>query len=374
MAPVLLLALLLSTNKAVALLLNDVAASSVTNGESTLAVWTNQFSDNQAAYRVFIRLLDSPFDRNAISLGSGFRPHVATNGRDYLVAWTVQSTRFHSFRRDNCVVQTVSAHGTPGVRKVLEFTEFGGLGGAGDVAWNGTHWMVAYSYGGVSLKSRVVFLDEALNVTSTIETGEGDVRLLERIGGRWWAFRQEATSVTEAIEIRDDGTIGQRFAGGKIGGRFFITEGPRPLVLVQNMSDIEAIPFDPDNGFGSRRPFLASELLFSVEPFEDGALLLVGQSTSTHIDVAFVDASGEIRRYSPVFFPEHPQYPWATLGTSRYGIDFFFCPDDGADRWATGAIDLYRYALRDVAPLDPATGELVSAVNAPNDRRRAARH
>lgn len=360
MPPTLLLAALLS------LPLNDVGAVSLTNGQSTLVAWTNELGDNPVARRVFIRLIDSPFDRRAVALGNGFAPHLATNGSDYLVGWSVRATRFTSFIADSSVIRLVSAEGVPGARKVLSRSV---LGGATAVAWNGTHWIVAYSLNqGTELVSRVVWLDRALNVTAGIDTGKGSVHALRQIGDRWWAF-----SATEALEIRSDGTIGQRFATDPLGDAFFLTNAPQPLVLVQHGLDIDAIPFDPDSGFGARRPFLASAKLLDVEASEDGSLLLFTPHGTTQYDAAFVDATGEIRAYSPVFFTPEPQSPYATLGTSVNGPLFFFSPALG-ESWATGGIDLFAYPLRSLVPLDPTSGERVSEVAAPPERRRAARH
>jgi hypothetical protein len=155
----------------------------ITNGESTLVAWTNGFA-NPIASHIFMRLLDSPLDRNAISLGSGFAPHIATNGCDYLVGWSARGTRFTFFRSDNAVVHVVSAEGVPAARKVLNHSV---VGGVTDIAWTGTHWMVAYYLGqDVEILSRVVLLDESLNITATVETGKGHVRALRRasmVGG-----------------------------------------------------------------------------------------------------------------------------------------------------------------------------------------------
>src|SRR5688572_16841924 len=272
MIPTLLLAALLSTH-AVPLHNNDVDAVSVTNGDSTLVAWTNEFSTYVVAFSVYIRLMDSPFDRNAIRLGNGFDPHVATDGRDYLVGWSVRGSRYFQpyLYLDNTLVQLVSAEGNPGTRKVLNSSNFGGLT---DVAWNGTHWIVAcYRFDGFQPVSRVVLLDQALNVVADVDTGKGYVQML-RVGGRWWAIRSD-TSATEAIEIRNDGTIGSRFITEPVPYSPVMIHGTRPLLLIQNLHDIDAIPFDPDHGFGSRRPFLASASLNNVEEFNGGSLLLI---------------------------------------------------------------------------------------------------
>jgi hypothetical protein len=353
MASTLLLALLLSLPR------NDVGAESVTNGQSTLIAWTNIFGDIPVTGQVFVRLIDSPFDRNAVPLGNGFAPQVATNGRDYLVGWSVRATRATFFIADSSVIRLVSAAGTPGARKVLHRSV---LGGVTAVAWNGTHWIVAYSFD--QDVSRVVLLDEALNITATFDTGKGSIRALEKIGDRWWAF-----SETAALEIRNDGTIGQRFATDPL-GEIFVTNA---LVIVRQDEHIDVIPFDPDSGFGARRPLLASAKLLDVESFEDGSLLLLTYPGTTQYDAAFVDAAGEVRSYSPVFFTPEPQRPYATVGTSASGPLFFFSPALG-ESWATGGIDLFAYSLRSLAPLDPASGERISQVPAPPQRRRAARH
>jgi hypothetical protein len=221
--------------------------------------------------------------------------------------------------------------------------------------------------------SRVVLLDESLNVTATVETGKGHVRALRRIDDRWWAFRTDLIAITEAIEIRDDGTAGLRFSADAIGALLFVTHGQQPLLLVQREQSFDAVPFDPVSGFAAQRPFLTSKVLLEVQPFQDGSLLLLSQLGETQYDVAFVDASGDIRSHSPVFFTHEPQSPYASLGMSTTGPLFFFSPAT-ADSWAVGGIDLYAWRLHSFAPLDPSAGELVSQVAAPPQRRRAARH
>ncbi len=367
MAPTLLLALLLSANT-IAVPLNDTNATSVTNGQSTLVAWGNAFGNNPLTSRIFIRLLDSPFDRNAVSLGSGLAPHVATNGRDYLVGWSMQPSRFTYFVGDTAAVQLVSADGVAGTRKVISHSSYGGVTA---VAWNGTHWMVANHYSNWSSGSgsRVLMLDESLNSVATIDAGGAHVRAFRRIGDRWWAF-----SDTEAIEIYSDGTPGQRFTpDAPIGGTFSVTHEQRPLLLVQGEAHIDAIPFDPDNGFGSRRPFLASANFLSIVPYEDGSLLLHAPSPATQYDVTFIDGTGEVRNQWTALFTPMPQSPWASLGVSVNGPLFFFSPD-GPNLWATGGIDLYAFPLQWMAPLDLMFPKRVSQLAAPGVRRRAARH
>lgn len=373
MAPTLLLALLLST-KTIPLPLNDVGATAVTNYRSTLVAWTNEFGGNPVASRVFIRLMDSPFDRNAVSLGSGFAPHIAfdQNSRDYLVGWSARGTRATAFRSDNAVVQLVSPEGVPGVRKVLNHSVIGGVTAIGR---NQRYWIVAYYFEqGAEIVSRVVLLDEALNVTATIDTGKGQVRVLRYFNGLWWAFRTDDTTVTEAIRIREDGTAGQRFTTDAIAGPLAVTYGSMVLVLVQHDDDLDAIPFHPDDGFGARRPFLPSATLLGIQPVQWGSMLLLTKPGQTQYDAAYVDYAAELRTYGPLFFSSETQYPYASLGTSLSGPLFFFSPAL-PDDWATGAIDLYVYRLHNnLSPFDPLTGERVSQVTAPNDRRRAARH
>src|SRR5687768_12613304 len=88
---------------------NDAGAASATNGESTLVAWTNIYSVYSNNWSVYIRLLDSPFDRNAIYVDRGEDPSVATNGRQYLVGYSWFLSRFNNFHAyDNALVQLVS--------------------------------------------------------------------------------------------------------------------------------------------------------------------------------------------------------------------------------------------------------------------------
>jgi hypothetical protein len=364
MAPTFLLALLLSSN-AVSLPQNDLGAVSTTNGQSTLVAWTNQSPFNSFAHRVFIRLLDSPFDRHAVFVSNGFAPRVASNGRDYLAGWSMQPTRFTYFLGDTAVVQLVNAEGGLSTRKVLNQSRTGGVT---DLAWTGTHWIVSYSFEqNAGHASCVVLLDEALNIVANVETA-GIVRALRRIDDRWWAFSENA-----ALEIRDDGTIGDQFTHPvPIAGDFFVTHGSRPLVLAQS-EHLDAIPFDPESGFGSSRPFVASTMLLSVIPFDGGSLVLLGQNGRTQIEAAFVDGSGELRTQPTVFFTPQPQVPWASLGWSANGPLFFFSPA-ASGSWSAGIVDLWAYPMRGLAPIDPGSGERVSTLRGPQDRRRSARH
>lgn len=358
---------------------SDVDAVSTTNGQSTLVAWTNEFSVYQMAHSVYFRMMDSPFDRNAMRLDNGFDPHVATDGHGYLIGYSSRGSRFpQPYPYDSAIVQLVSAEGTPGASLVLSGSSFGGVT---DVEWNGTHWMVAiYFAEGAEILSRVVLLDQALKVVATANTGPG-YAFLERIGGRWWAIRSYSVEIaTEAIEIRGDGTTGARFLTDPMDPiRSFptMTHGAQPLLLVQNQhafgddrQDIDAIPFDPDHGFGARRPFLSSAVLKDEQPFAGGSLLLTLTPDQTRSDIVFVDASGEIRS-SSLLYAGRVHYR-TSLGTSKNGPLFLASPL--LEAWSIYGVELYRYPITAIAPLDPMAGELVSQATLPQNRRRAARH
>lgn len=357
MIPTLLLAATLS------LPFNDVRAVSTTNGTSTLIAWTNEFGYSPLAYRVFIRLADSSLDRKGIELASGFNPRVATNGREYLVGWSVRFSRFSAFIGPNTVVQVISADGVPGVRKVLNHSA---IGGVTNIAWNGTHWIVAYY---AQQAARVTLLDEGLNVIATIDAGAGAPVALEHIGGRWWAFRSDAAS-TEAIEVRGDGSAGAHFTVPIATARLF--RASDDLLLFQHDHDIDAMTFDPLHGFGVTRPFLAQSIALDAMPFADGTLLLITHTGDPRYDLVSIDAAGEIHTQLPLYSASELRMPYATLGASKNGPQFFFSPAS-VEQWATGAIDLYRYRINAIAPLDPNAAERVSEIEL-ETRRRAARH
>jgi hypothetical protein len=364
MIPALLLALTLT----VPLGNNDVHAVSVTNGDSTLVAWTNEFSVYPTAFTVYIRLLDSPFDRNAIALSNGYAPRVATNGRDYLVGWSIAGSRFNnSYPINNVAAQVVKADGTLGTRKILNNSVTGGVGAS---AWNGMHWLLGYR----RLEGAyVALLDDALNVTATVDLGRGSVRALEEIGGRWWAIRVDETA-TEAIEIRDDGTIGARFATDPIPATLQITRGPLPLLLRNDEHGIHAIPFDPDGGFGSSRLFLPSTQLFDVEAFDGGgSLLLVSRPDDTYYEAVFVDASGQIGSSTPLYDAGGVYGKYGSLGASKNGPLLLVSPFV-ENVWEGSGLDLYAFRVTTLVPVDPRDGRLVSQINARQERRRAARH
>src|SRR5688572_16131677 len=109
----------------------------------------------------------------------------------------------------------------------------------------------------------------------------------------------------------------------------------------------------------------------NVEEFNGGSLLLITTSDLTRNDVLFIDESGEIQSSSPLYAPGRWQY-YSSLGASKNG-PLLFVSSSAVDG-AFGGLDLYRYPMSGIAPVDPMAGELVSQKSLPQNRRRAARH
>lgn len=347
---------------------NDAGAVSATNGQSTLVAWTNMYSVYANNWSVFVRLIDSPFDRNAVYIGPGQSPSVATNGRQYLVGYSYLLSRFNSFLEyDNALVQLVSPEGVLlGRPKAVNHSIFGGLSA---VAWTGSHWLVAY-YAGSPGSAYAAFLDESLNVVQRLQLGMGDVRALKQIEGRWWAFYGDSLSFA-AVELREDRTTGAHFSTAPLGASYNLqlAHGPSPVLLMQHGDRVDAIPFDPFTGFGERRTFLEKTTLVDVAPFNGGSLLLV-LGADTRYDTIFMNAAGELTPQLPLIeVPHHSGYNW--FGPSRNGLLLFITP---RITFPDHVGDLYSYRVPPSrAPIDPATAKLISQKSSP-ERRRSARH
>ncbi|HYC58653.1 MAG TPA: hypothetical protein VEK79_03725 [Thermoanaerobaculia bacterium] len=358
-----------AASNAIPLLYNDAGAASATNGASTLVAWTSMYSVYANTHAVYMRILDSPFDRNAIGVGRGHEPRVATNGRQYLIGYSYLLSRFNtSVSYDNALVQLVSPEGVKlGPPKTINRSIFGGLS---SVQWNGSHWVVAYQSGQPTI-THVAYLDESLNIVARLELGMGTLLALENLDGHWWAIYQNSLSV-DAVELRADGTAGARFSTGPLpvtAYNMHLTRGAAPLLLMQDGDDVDAMPFDPFAGFGERRPFLQATQLIDVEPYETGSLVLVASSGSRY-DTIFINAAGEIAPRLPLL--EVPtQWASSTLGPSKNGLLLFTTPQITFPH-ATG--DLFAYRVPPArATIDPASARLVSQGSLP-DRRRSVRH
>ena len=349
---------------------NDAGAASATNGESTLVAWTNIYSVYSNNWSVYMRLLDSPFDRNAIYVDRGEDPSVATNGRQYLVGYSWFLSRFNNFLSyDNALVQLASPEGIKlGPPKAINHSIFGRLDA---VAWNGQHWLVSYQAGQPST-AHVAFLDESLNIVARLELGIGTLFALEEIDERWWAFYGDEVS-TEAVELRPDGTTGTRFSTAPLALTAYneqLTHGTAPLVLMQDGDHVDAMPFDPFTGFGERRTFLEATRLIDVKPFDGGSMLLVA-SADLRYDTIFVNAAGELAPQLPLFDVE-TEPGSNTLGLSKNGLMLFITP---RITFPDHLGDLFAYRVPPSrARIDPASAELVSKVSVPDGRRRSTRH
>lgn len=358
-----------AAGRVVPLSLRDAGAVSATNGDSTLVVWTNRFSVYQQVWHVYMRLLDSPHDRNAIHIGRGSAPRVATNGRQYLIGYSYSASRFGaSMPYDNTFLQLVSPQGFKiGPPRVLSRSLSGSIRG---VVWNGTHWLVAYDSGAPTPGSQVVFLDEALNRVATVPIESGSSVTFANIGERWWAIYENFARSTDAVEVRPDGTAGMRFRSETLPGTasfVHLTRGPQPLLLFQNGERVDALPFDPAKGFAVRHTFLEDTLVLDGEPFEDGSLLLVADDVG--YETIFVNAANEPA--TPLLlFSATRRSGSDTIGPSKDGLLLFVTPsisiDDG---------DLFAYRIPPSrAAIDPATGRLVSQITIGSSRQRGARH
>lgn len=295
------------------MMFNDYNAESITNGTTTLVAW-----DNSAPFpgsgRLCIRLLDDP--RPCAVIGGGVRPRLATNGRDYLVAFTFSRPRF-IVPYDNAGIQLVSSDGTAGPRVVVNRSA---TGGAGSVAWNGQHWLVGYTS---DQNTYVAFFDDSLNRAATIDAGPAiSIDAIAGIGGTFWAF-QYRTDRIDAVEIRANGTIGVRHSLDVASNAMNVVATNRgALVFLRTATGTNVVTFDPSNGFSAPRTLRDRNVLQDAEPYDGGAAVLTLDLDTRATELTAVDPNGNATA-AVMVRPTEPPGAQHLLGQSKDGLLYF---------------------------------------------------
>ncbi|HEY0590300.1 MAG TPA: hypothetical protein VGF40_00925 [Thermoanaerobaculia bacterium] len=319
--------------------MNDTNPVSRTNGSTTLVAWVNQYSPYASTWSIYVRALDAPRPAWRIT---GYGPILATNGDQYLLAFSIAGSRFMAYPMDNVAVRLVSSDGTPGAARSLNRSTAGSAGGA---AWNGEHWLVGYTSEG---RAYVALLDSALDRITTAELGSGEVLDLAMIGRRAWAFVAKG-GATEAIEIRPGGGIGARHSlADQMAGRVTVTTAGA-LVFPRLQNGVIAIPFDPGAGFGTARQVASDGNLRGAIPWEEGAAVLVSGTGGASIRALAPD--GEVTATQAL-----DTSLGIGLGERRDGLLYF----EGREAAESGS-DIYAYRLASLQVTGPA--ELISIAN-----------
>lgn len=363
MLPIRLLAFLLFASSALAaqiaplppqiapLSYDDRFPDSATNGDSTLVVWTNEFSPYLESHSIEMRLLDSLYDRLAMTLARGYAPRVTTNGSEYLVGYSIGGSRFSTYPYDNVAVTIVNTDGSRGATRAINNSVSGGIGG---VAWNGTHWVVGFTS---DASARAVLLARDLSM-QFVDLGAGRTDSIVEIDGAMWALRDDpAAASSELVEIRSDATTGRRFPIAADQVRIVPTDSGA-LAFISAAGGIAVARFDSTSGFSPIQSLSATASLHDVEQWNGGALLLVAPAESTSVVGVAVDSEGAIVQTTDLLTAVAPSGQLA-LGEARNGLLLFEARLD-SDVTGYGRFNLYAYELTALAPLDPMSGELIS--------------
>ncbi|MFN2441997.1 MAG: hypothetical protein ABR517_04885 [Thermoanaerobaculia bacterium] len=334
----------------------DLNPVSISNGETTLVAWENHFSPLRESHRIFVGNLDRP--GSAWSIYPGFGPVLATNGRDYLLAFSRVGSRFMSAPVNNVIVQSVSAEGEAGAQQVLNRSVEGYAGAA---LWDGERWVVGYNSEGHAF---VAWLDENLQRIALTEAGPGHLLDLELIDGRVWAFVIR-NGETEAFELFSDGTTGVRHLRvnalpthlvdlvGTTGG---------VLLLVNREGGVGVFRFHPASGFGSENEIAAGAHLADAVPSNGGAaILLVDDDGAVIVDLG---PNGELVAMNRLNGSRA-----VYLGEWAGGLLYFeLRPDEDDNPWTAGS-NIYAYRLAGRTLQEPA--ELISIANIASQTRPA---
>lgn len=322
----------------------DLNPVSISNGETTLVAWENHFSPYWTTHRIFVRNLDRP--ESAWSIYPGFGPVLATNGREYLLAFSRVGSRFISAPLNNVIVQSVSAEGEAGAQQVLNRSTEGRASAA---LWDGQRWVVGYTSDGHAF---VAWLDEDLKRVAFAEAGAGQFLDLELIDGRVWAFVTR-NGDTEAIELFSDGTTGARhLLVNKVPMVVGTTGGA--LMLRNHEGGVGVIRFHPASGFGSENKIAAGAHLADAVPSNGGAaILLVDDDGPVIVDLG---PNGELVSMNRLNGSRA-----VYLGEWAEGLLYFELRADEDDNpWTIGS-NIYAYRLAGRTLQEPA--ELISIAN-----------
>jgi len=323
----------------------DLNPVSISNGETTLVAWENHFSVYPESHRIFVRNLDRP--ESAWSIYPGLGPVLATNGRDYLLAFSRAGSRFMSAPVNNVIVQSVSAEGEAGAQRVLNRSTEGRAGAA---LWDGQRWVVGYTS---ESHVFIAWLDENLQHVALTEAGPGHLLDLELIDGRVWAFGTR-NGDTEAIELFSDGTTGARhLLVNKVPAHVVGATGGA-LMLRNREGGVGLVRFHPASGFGSENEIAAGAHLADAVPSNGGAaILLVDDDGAVIVDLG---PNGELMSMNRLNGSKA-----VYLGDWAEGLLYFELRGDEDDNpWTIGS-NIYAYRLVGRTLQEPA--ELISIAN-----------
>ena len=323
----------------------DLNPVSISNGETTLVAWENHFSPYWTTHRIFVRNLDRP--ESAWSIYPGFGPVLATNGREYLLAFSRVGSRFMSAPLNNVIVQSVSAEGEAGAQQVLNRSLEGRASAA---LWDGERWVVGYTSDGHAF---VAWLDEGLQRVAFAEAGAGQLLDLEMIDGRVWAFVTR-NGDTEAIELFSDGTSGVRHLLVNAVPTHLVGTTGGVFVLRNREGGVGVVRFHPSSGFGSENEIAAGAHLADAVPSNGGAtILLVDDDGAVIVDLGSDGELASVNRLNG----SRAVY----LGEWAGGLLYFeLRSDEDENPWVYGS-DIYAYRLAGRTLQEPA--ELISVAN-----------
>jgi len=332
----------------------DLADDATSNGESTLVVWTYVICPCRQGDSIDARLLDSAHDRNAFNLGSGSGARVATNGTDYLVAWSLAGSRFQTEPYDNVKAQLITSRGELSTSRILNRSV---SGGARAVAWNGTHWLAGYQS---NEKALVAVLDGSLDRTATLDLGAATLVDLVQAGGVWWAVTH-SQGVTAAIEIHASGDAGTRFVVGTADSSEAVitANGTNALLFFQNGPDIRVATFTPASGFSEPKVLLTSQQLIDAARWQSDVLLVHSDPATFSVRGSVVAMSGSIAETATLF--ESTPGSGIRLAEGNDGLLLLHSTSSTPSR--PDLVDLFVYPVTSLAPLDPGTRRLVSQGN-----------
>jgi hypothetical protein len=277
--------------------LNPAAA---TNGRTTLVAWTYAYSPYVQAHTLHARLLG--VHDAAINLGSGMSPQIATNGEEYLIAYSTGQSRFLWYPVPNVAVTLMRDDGTIATRRMIHDAIFARVHGA---TWSGTEWVVAFVADGNGF---VMTLDRDLNPARKIALGPALRVGLTTIEGRVWAVHQR-TEDTEVFPIDDLAT------------RFRLAGAARMAGHIAVLGDLSRVALlDPHTGFSEPRPILATSdvplQITLATPWKGGALFVFyGLNT---LMLVTVDANGFRQEYTAALTDYTIQGGAAVAGTTLF--------------------------------------------------------
>lgn len=322
----------------------DIAGDAETNGESTLVVWTAEFSPFRDTHSIAVRMLDSENDRLGVRVASGHTPHVATNGSEYLIAHSMSAPRFWYDDYYNVGIVLIKPDGTRAAAKNINYSRSGSAGG---VTWNGSQWIVAFTAGN-SARAAIIEPDLTMRFVDLGAGIAGDVKM---IAGTTWIALENGTA-RELVELKTDGTVGRRHVvnGGDIR---IVPGGDGALVFTKESNGVQVARFDPMTGIGASRLVGPDLVLHDAESWLSGAMLLLQPAEGTTAYGLLVDREGTPTE--PFVLGTDFNYR-RQLGRARDGLVLL---ESRGTTW----LDVYLSRLTIPGPVDVGASLLVSVEN-----------